>query len=102
MLKLEEAGKNNDIPAIMKAIPTLGSYTTKGVQVRVPHEGEFSLAESNVNMSAFIGPIPTNVDITVRDLKLPVAKFDREPREVFTAMGFSDVACVPLRLRRAR
>jgi hypothetical protein len=91
LLNLEQAQRDNNIIAIMKAIPTLGSYKTNGLEVRVPREGNFSVAESSVDMSGFIGPVPTKVDIRIKDAKMPVKQFDREPREIFTAMGFSDV-----------
>lgn len=92
LLNLEEAGKRNDIVAIMKAIPTLGSYKTRGLEARIPGEGNFSVAESSMNMSGFIGPIPTRVDVSVKDAKMPVKQLDREPREIFKAMGFTDIA----------
>ncbi len=91
LLNLEEAGKKNDVLAIMKAIPTLGSYITRGLEVRIPGQGEFALAEGKMKMAGFIGPVPTDVDVLVRDLKIPVKLLDREQRQILGAMGFDNL-----------
>ena len=91
LLNLEEATKINDIAAIMKAIPTLASYLMKGIEINVPGTGNFSIAHSGFEMADFIGPVPTDVEIVVSDFKFPVKLMEREPREIFTAMGFDNV-----------
>ncbi len=91
LMNIEEAKKKNDILAIMKAIPTFGLYMVRGLEVRVPGEGDFSLAEGSLEMSGFIGPVPTKVDLSVTDAKMPVKIMDREPRALFSAMGFTDI-----------
>ena len=91
LINLEEAGKNNDIPAIMKAIPTLGRYQTSGLEVRIPGQGEVSLKDSKIEMADFIGPIPTKLDVVVNDLKMPVSMMEGEAKQVLSAMGFKDL-----------
>lgn len=91
LINLEEAGKNNDIPAIMKAIPTLGRYQTSGLEVRIPGQGEVSLKDSKIEMADFIGPIPTKLDVIVNDLKMPVSMMEGEAKQVLSAMGFKDL-----------
>ncbi len=91
LLNLEEAGRKEDILAIMQAIPTLAGYTLRGADVRIPNEGEFSLGEATMDMADFIGPVPTNLGISVSDVKMPVAQLEREQREVLSAMGFTDI-----------
>lgn len=91
LVNLEEAGKNNDIPAIMKAIPTLGKYQTSGLEVRIPGQGEVSLKDSKIEMAEFIGPIPTKLDVVVNDLKMPVSMMEGEAKQVLSAMGFKDL-----------
>ena len=91
LINLEVAGKNNDIPAIMKAVPTLGKYQTRGLDVRVPGQGEVSLKSSRLEVADFIGPIPTKLDIIVNDLKFPVSMMKGEAKQAFSAMGFKDI-----------
>ena len=91
LINLEEAGKTNDIPAIMKAIPTLGRYQTSGLEVRVPGKGEVSLKDSKIEMAEFIGPIPTKLDVVVTDLKMPVSMMEGQAKQVLSAMGFKDI-----------
>ena len=91
LINLEEAGNNNDIPAIMKAIPTLDRYQTSGLEVRIPGQGEVSLKDSKIEMAEFIGPIPTKLDLVVNDLKMPVSMMEGEAKQVLSAMGFKDL-----------
>ncbi len=91
LLNLEAAGKNNDIAAIMRAIPTLGSYRSSGLEIRVPGQGAVSLIESRIEMDKFIGPIPTDIELAVNGLKFPVAMMEGDARQIFTEMGFKDV-----------
>jgi hypothetical protein len=91
LMNLEEAGKNNDIAAMMKAIPTLGKYQTSGLEIRVPGKGEISLKDSKIEMANFIGPIPTKLDAVVNELKMPVSMMEGRAKQVLSAMGFKDI-----------
>ncbi len=91
LMNVEEAGKKNDVAAIMKAIPTVGRYQASGLEVRVPGKGDVALKDTVVEMADFIGPIPTNIDLKVEGLQFPVSMMERKPRKVFSAMGFKDI-----------
>jgi len=91
LINLEKAGKSGDIAAILEAIPTLSNIAAKGLEILIPGETEFSLSEYEIDMSQHIGPIPTKVEITVKDAIVPVIQLEKAPREVFGAMGFTEL-----------
>ena len=91
LLNLEAAQKANDIVAIMKAIPTLGYFTIKGISGYLPDQGKVSFEEYSTKMANFIGPIPTNLEIIIANAKIPVDALDAEQRAPLQAMGFSEV-----------
>ena len=91
LLNLEAAQKANDIVAIMKAIPTFGYFTIKGISGLLPDKGKVSLEEYTTTMANFIGPIPTKLELTVANAKIPVDALDAEQRAPLQAMGFSEV-----------
>ena len=91
LMNLKKSRERGDFKAVLEAIPTLANFFIKGMEIRIPGSGEFSMAQNNIRMSNFIGPVPTNVDIKIKDVKMPVSQLDREPREIFSAMGFENV-----------
>ena len=91
LMNLEAAQENNDVLAIMKAMPTLGSYRAKGIDVRIPNEGEISLEDSQMVMADHIGPIPTKLDIRVNKVNMPVKYLEREQRAPLEAMGYANI-----------
>lgn len=91
LINLEEAGKKNDVEAIMAAIPTLGLFQLDGLEVRIPGKGEISIANYLIEMDDFIGPIPTSVNVQLEEAKIPVSLFDREQRDMLTALGFENI-----------
>jgi hypothetical protein len=91
LLNLETATKTKNIKEIMKAIPTLANMTMKGLKLLVPNKGEISVTENSITMADFIGPVPTDIQVLVKDLKMPTALMDREPREMFSSMGYDQV-----------
>ncbi len=91
LMNVEEAGKKNDVAAIMKAIPTVGRYQASGLEVQVPGKGDIALKDSTIEMADFIGPIPTNINLKVEGLQFPVSIMEKKPRQVFSAMGFKDI-----------
>ena len=91
LLNLETAAKTKNITEIMKAIPTLANMTIKGLYMMIPDKGEVSMTENSITMADFIGPVPTDIQVLVKDLKMPTALMDPKPREMFTSMGFAEV-----------
>ena len=91
LLNLEAAQKANDIVAMMKAIPTLGYFTMKGISGVIPDQGSVSLEEFTTKMANFIGPIPTKIEAIIKNAKIPVDQLDAKQRAPLQAMGFSEV-----------
>ncbi len=91
LLGFEDATRKNDIAAMLRAAPTLASIALKGLEVKMPDQGEISIGENSIHMGDFIGPIPTRIDVVAKDIKLPVAILEREAKQVLTAMGFTDI-----------
>ena len=91
IIGFEANQKAGNVPEMLKAIPTLGQEIIADFYANVPGAGEFSLASSMLTMAGFIGPIPTSIDLKFDNFKMPVSVMESEPREVFKAMGFSDV-----------
>ncbi|MCP4183552.1 MAG: hypothetical protein GY761_09575 [Hyphomicrobiales bacterium] len=91
LVNLETATKSKNITEIMKAIPTLANMTIKGLKFMVPNKGEISVTENSISMADFIGPVPTDIQVLVKDFRMPTALMDRKPREMFLSMGYDQV-----------
>lgn len=91
LLNLETAIKENNYVQILKAIPTLGYYSLKGLKANLPGQGKVSLGEATVKMREFIGPIPTQVEMLVKDIVVPVDQLEPAQRDPIRAMGFEEV-----------
>ncbi len=91
LINLEKAVKANNIREMMKAIPTLASMVVKGMVFHEPDKGEVSVDENSLKMADFIGPIPTRLDILVKNMRFPVDMMDKKARQGLKAMGYEDV-----------
>ncbi|MEL6817078.1 MAG: hypothetical protein AAFP80_00360 [Pseudomonadota bacterium] len=89
---LEEAIENQDIPAILATLPTLGRVLLSGVMVDVPDEKvSMSLDSSIFEMLDHVGPIPTGMRLGVDGLRLDVDALDPEDRKPFEELGLDTV-----------
>ncbi|MCP4070866.1 MAG: hypothetical protein GY742_03890 [Hyphomicrobiales bacterium] len=91
LTNLEKAVKANNIGEMMKAIPTLASMVVKGLVFHEADKGEISVDENSLKMADFIGPIPTRLDILVKNMRFPVDMMDKKARQGLKAMGYEDV-----------
>ncbi len=91
LINLEKAVKANNIREMMKAIPTLASMAVKGMVFHQPDKGEISVDENSLKMADFIGPIPTRLDILIKNMRFPVDMMDKKARQGLKAMGYEDV-----------
>jgi len=91
LMNLAKAGDSGDVPAIMEAIPTLAGIAAKGIEARIIGLGDYSLAEYSTAMAKFIGPIPTDIKIIARDMKIPINLLKGEPWEIFSDIGYGNI-----------
>lgn len=91
LLDAQRAFQENDIRAIVAALPTLGLIELLGVDIRV---GGRTLLEMDVNrleMGNFIERIPTKVTATLENLQIGVASLERDVKEMFEKLGYERI-----------
>jgi hypothetical protein len=91
LIAFEKAQEEGDIDTMLAAIPTLGGIFLSDLLVHVPFLAELSLAGATFEMSDHIGPIPTRIDSTVENLRMPTWMLDDESFEIFDGLGYEEV-----------
>jgi hypothetical protein len=89
LMDAKRASDEMDINAIIAALPTLGLIEAAGVDIQIPDQQGIKLGLNRLEMSDFIGRLPTRVSSTLENLEIDVASLDDEGREVFEKMGYN-------------
>jgi hypothetical protein len=91
LMALEEAADNEDIAAILAALPTVDRVSAKNLAFDTP-EGDFSIGTYLIESGGFIGPIPTTFNVLFEDFDMPVSEMEAEPRAQLQALGYDRLA----------
>ncbi|MEO0542982.1 MAG: hypothetical protein AAFY99_04100 [Pseudomonadota bacterium] len=92
MIGLEEALQNQDVPAILEAIPTLGRVVQTGLVIKAPNENvDVALDSSIFEMRDHVGPIPTGLRLGIDGLRMDVDALEPEEREPFESLGLETI-----------
>ena len=87
LLALEDASENEDVAAVLAAMPTLERFTASDIALDTP-EMLMSLRAYVIEMADHIGPIPTSFSIDIEDVDIPVSEMEPEQREQLEALGY--------------
>nr|WP_306266033.1 hypothetical protein [Pararhizobium sp. IMCC3301] len=88
LLDAERAYEENDIRAIIAALPTLGLIEFLGVDINVVGGTRLKMDVNRLEMANFIERIPTKVTSTLENLQIAVASLEEGSRQIFERMGY--------------
>jgi len=89
---IKSAGASGDVPPLpfppTRLIPTLGFIEAGGIDVQTVDVPHVALDKLRVDLSDYVGYLPTKVSSAITGLEAPVDSMDRQSRETFKRLGY--------------
>jgi hypothetical protein len=73
-------------------VPKLGFIEANGIQVQTRDVPDASLAKMRVDLSDYVGYLPTKVSAAIDGLEMPVETLDPQARETMSRLGYDRVS----------